>query len=74
MKNAVEMFSGAMIYVHTKLHKDWISQSKGKIHRQHDDHISLLSFFQNEGSRLRNSIPVQIFSFLGAFATLQLTY
>jgi hypothetical protein len=28
MKNAVEMGSGAMIYVHTKFHKDWFRHSK----------------------------------------------
>jgi hypothetical protein len=28
MKYAAEMGSGAMIYVHTKFHKDWLRHSK----------------------------------------------
>jgi hypothetical protein len=35
MKNAFEMGSRGMIYVHTKFHKDWFSHSEvnGGIHR-----------------------------------------
>jgi hypothetical protein len=39
MKSAVEMGSGAMIYVHTKFHKDWFRYSKvngGRIDRHTD--------------------------------------
>jgi hypothetical protein len=39
MKYAVEMGSGAMIYVHTKFHKDWFMHSeidKGDTQRHTD--------------------------------------
>jgi hypothetical protein len=54
MKYAAEISSGAMI--HTRFHKDWFSHSEvdGGKYRQHGDRICLLSFFQNEGSRLKS--------------------
>jgi hypothetical protein len=50
MKYAVEMGSGAMIYVHTRFYKDWFRHSevdKGdtQTHRQHGDLMSLLLFY-----------------------------
>jgi hypothetical protein len=48
MKYAVEMGSGAMIYI-TKFHEDWCRNSKvdreGLTDRQRGDHISLLLVF-----------------------------
>jgi hypothetical protein len=43
--------------MHTKFHKDWFRHSKadGRIHRQHDDPISLL---QNKESRLKIEFTV----------------
>jgi hypothetical protein len=47
--------------IHTKYHKAWFSHSKvdggggdTQRHRQHCDRISLLSFFQNKESRLKD--------------------
>jgi hypothetical protein len=54
MKNAVEMGSGAMIYI-----PGFIKTGSGIQmlirwkHRQDGDHTSLLSFFQNRESRLK---------------------
>jgi hypothetical protein len=55
MKYAIEMGSGAMIYIHTEFHKNWFSYSKAGTHRQDEDCISLLLFyfFQNKGSGLK---------------------
>jgi hypothetical protein len=47
--------------IYTKFHKDWFRHSKvymrgcedSRIHRQHDDLIRLLLFFQNKESRLK---------------------
>jgi hypothetical protein len=55
MKHAVLKGSGAIL---TKFHKDWFRYSKAdtrdtQTQGQHDDYISLLSFFQNKGSRLK---------------------
>jgi hypothetical protein len=59
MKYAVEMGSGAMIYIlnFVKI-SSGIQNSIGKIHRQHGDRISLLSFYQNKGSRLKIKVGV----------------
>jgi hypothetical protein len=56
MKSAIEMSSGAMIYIPSFIKTgSAIQKLMGRIHghRQHGDHISLLSFFQNKGSRLK---------------------
>jgi hypothetical protein len=58
MKCAVEMGSGAMIYIPTKFHKDWFNHSKvdkgdTQTYRQHDDRISFLLFVQNKENRLK---------------------
>jgi hypothetical protein len=47
MEYAVEMGSGATVYIHTNFHKDWFRHSKvnrgdSQTHRQHGDRISLL--------------------------------
>jgi phospholipase C len=56
MKYAIEIGSGAMMYV-LKFHEDWLSHSEidkgGYTDTQHGDHISLLLFFQNKESRLK---------------------
>jgi hypothetical protein len=45
MKYAVEMGSGAMIYVHTKFHKEWFRYSTadrgGGLHRDTDSKVIL---------------------------------
>jgi hypothetical protein len=54
MKYAVEMGSGAMIYIPSFIRIGSGTQKLiGGIHRQHGDRISLLSFFQNKASRLK---------------------
>jgi hypothetical protein len=51
MKYAIEMGSGAMIYIYIG---STIQKFMGKgIHRQQGDLISLLSFSQNEENRLK---------------------
>jgi hypothetical protein len=46
MKYAVEMGSGAMIYIPSFIKiGSAIQKFIGVIHRQHADHVSLLSFF-----------------------------
>jgi hypothetical protein len=55
MKNAVEMGSGAMIYIYTKVHKDWFRHSKVNGGGGFTDiymYINLFLFFQNKESRL----------------------
>jgi hypothetical protein len=57
MKCAAEMGSGAMIYIpsFTKIGSDIRRLMEGgnsQTHRQHGQHISLFSFFQNKGSGL----------------------
>jgi hypothetical protein len=59
VKYAVEMGSGALIYVQSFIKIDCFSHSEvdqrdTKIYRQKGDFISLLSLFQNIGSRLEN--------------------
>jgi hypothetical protein len=53
-KYAVEMRSGAMIYIPDFMKTGSGIQKliTGGIHRQHGDHISLLLLFQNKKSRL----------------------
>jgi hypothetical protein len=54
MKYAVDMGSGAMIYISSfKKIGSGIQKLMGGIHRQHGDLISLLSFFQNNESGLK---------------------
>jgi hypothetical protein len=55
MKYAVEMCSGAMIYIPCVIKTDsGIQKLMGMgIHRQHGDQINLLSFFKNKESRLK---------------------
>jgi hypothetical protein len=55
MKYAVEMDTGAMIYIPSciKIRHSKVNRGNLQTHRQHGDHISLLSFFQNKESRLK---------------------
>jgi hypothetical protein len=55
MRHAVEMGSGAMIYVlsFVKIGSAIHKLIGGYTETEHGDHISLLSFFQNKGSRLK---------------------
>jgi hypothetical protein len=57
MKYAVEMGSGAMIYISSsiKIGSDIqkLIMEDTQTHRQQGDHTSLLLFFQNERSRLK---------------------
>jgi hypothetical protein len=53
MKYAVEMGSGAMIYMPSFVKTDSAIQKLMRgIHRQHGDRISLLSFFKNQKNGL----------------------
>jgi hypothetical protein len=53
MKCAVEMGSGAMIYIASFVKIDsGIQKLMGGIHRQHGDRVSLLLFFQHKESGL----------------------
>jgi hypothetical protein len=54
MKYAVEMASGAMIYIPSfiKIGSATRKLMGWETHRQHGDHISPLSLFQNKESRL----------------------
>jgi hypothetical protein len=53
MKYAVEMGSGAMIFIPSFIKiGSGIQKLIQAIHRQHGDRISLLSFLQNKESRL----------------------
>jgi hypothetical protein len=62
MKYAVEMCSGAMIYISsfTKIGSGIQKFMGGGIHRhtQHGDRISLLSFSQNKESMLKMNIKI----------------
>jgi hypothetical protein len=57
MKYAVEMSSGALIYIPSFIHIgsgiQKLMEGKTQTHRQHGDLISLLLFFLNKESRLR---------------------
>jgi hypothetical protein len=59
MTYAIEMGSRAMIYSHTKFHKDWFRLSKvdrgrdTQTHREHDELISQQIRFQNKESGLK---------------------
>jgi hypothetical protein len=54
MKYAVEMGSGAMIYIRSFIKiGSGIQKLIGGIHRQHGDRISLLPFFLNKESRVK---------------------
>jgi hypothetical protein len=54
MKYAVEMGSGAMIYIPSFIKiGSGIQKLIGRIHRKHGDLISLLLFLQNKESRLK---------------------
>jgi hypothetical protein len=64
MKYAIETGSSAMIYVPSfikigsgvhKLTGEIHRHTDAQTHRQHGDRISLLSFFQNEESRLKTT-------------------
>jgi hypothetical protein len=53
LKYAVEIDSGAMIYVPSFIKiSSGIQKFTGRGHRQHGDLISLLLFFQNKESRI----------------------
>jgi hypothetical protein len=54
MKNAVEMGSGSVIYIPSfiKTGSDIQKLTRGGVHRQHGDPISILSFFENKESKL----------------------
>jgi hypothetical protein len=50
---------------YTKFHKDWLSHPEvdrgdTQTNRQHGDHISLVLFFQNMESRLKNNRRLMI--------------
>jgi hypothetical protein len=67
MKYAVEMGSGAMIYIPSfrkigsGIQKLICGHSDTQTHRQRGDLISLLIFFQNKESRLRmNNSPLEL--------------
>jgi hypothetical protein len=52
MRHAVEMGSGAMIYIPSFIRiSSSIQKLIGEVHRQHGDLIRLLLFFQNKESR-----------------------
>jgi hypothetical protein len=57
VKYAVEMGSGAVIYIPSfiKIGSGILKLMRGdsQTHRQHEDRISLLSFFQNKESMLK---------------------
>jgi hypothetical protein len=54
MKYAIEMGSGAMVYIPSFINiGSAIQKLTGGIPREHGDRISLLSFFQNKESRLK---------------------
>jgi hypothetical protein len=54
MKYAVEIGSGAMIYIPSFMKiGSGIQKLIGRIHRQRGDHISLLSFLQNKETKLQ---------------------
>jgi hypothetical protein len=44
MRYAVEMDSGAMIYVHAKFHKDWFSHSGGHTYMHTDSMVITLAY------------------------------
>jgi hypothetical protein len=51
MKRAFEMDSGAMKYVHMKLHRDWfrhLDVVKADTHTKKDEFVSLLLFFHEK--------------------------
>jgi hypothetical protein len=69
MKDAVEISLGAVMYIPSfiKIGSD-IQKLIGRHtqkHRQHDDRISLFSFFQNKtsSSRNRNMVPYNLLSY-----------
>jgi hypothetical protein len=69
MKYTVEMGSGGMIYLPSFIKiGSGIQRLMGGIHRQHGDHVSLLSFFFNNESRLkiRNLLMVQLLKVISA--------
>jgi hypothetical protein len=60
MKYAVEMGSGAMIYISSFIKigpgiQKLMGEGDTQTHRQHGDLISLLSFFWHKGSRLKRA-------------------
>jgi hypothetical protein len=60
MKYAVEMGSGAMIYIPSLIKiGSAIQKLIGGIHRQHSDRINLLLFFVNKESRLKWSVMTE---------------
>jgi hypothetical protein len=65
MKYAVEMGSGAMIYIPSFIKigsgiQKLMGRGDSQTHRQHGDCISLLSLFQNKESRLKTVICLNI--------------
>jgi hypothetical protein len=58
MEYAVEMGSGAMIYIPSFIKiGQRIQKLVGGINRENGDHISLISFLQNRESRLKHNVP-----------------
>jgi hypothetical protein len=61
MRDAIEMGSGAMIYMPSFIKTDsGIQMLMWRIHKQHGDLISLLLFFQTEESKLKNKATAYI--------------
>jgi hypothetical protein len=66
MKHAIEMGSGVVIYVKTCLAiQNLIRWRSTQTYRQHDYHISLLLFVQNNEGRLKLILPLLSMSVRG---------